>query len=183
MLHSDTCHSAVSPEPSPHSRNAREETMGRGSCPRLLGIAANESMQDFMAITKALADENRVRILLALRSGELCVCQIVELVQLATSTVSRHMSVLKHAGLVQSRKDGRWMYYRLAAAGSSPLARRAIDWASDVLADDRSVLCDAKRLGEICSLDPHSLCAAQTNGRQPCNRNELSPTEESLCTN
>ena len=54
-------------------------------------------MRDFMAITKALADENRVRILLALRQGESCVCQIVELLGLATSTISKHMSILKQA--------------------------------------------------------------------------------------
>ena len=139
-------------------------------------------MQRFMAITKALADENRVRILLALRAGELCVCQIVELVQLATSTVSRHMSVLKHAGLVESRKDGRWMYYRLSGADAPEPVRRAIEWVSQMLADDRSVLHDAKRLGEICSLDPHRLCAAQTNGKQPCSHNQPSRSEELPCS-
>lgn len=140
-------------------------------------------MQRFMAITKALADENRVRILLALRAGELCVCQIVELVQLATSTVSRHMSVLKQAGLVESRKDGRWMYYRLPEADAPELVRQAIEWVSGMLAGDRSVLSDAKRLGEICSLDPHSLCAAQTNGKRACDGNQPSPPEESQCSN
>ena len=58
-------------------------------------------MRDLMAVTKALADESRVRILLALKPGKLCVCQIVELLQLAPSTVSKHMSILKHARLVE----------------------------------------------------------------------------------
>ena len=71
-------------------------------------------MWDFMAVTKALADENRVRMLLALQKQELCVCQIIELVKLAPSTVSKHMSILRSAHLVDARKDGRWMYYRLA---------------------------------------------------------------------
>lgn len=140
-------------------------------------------MQHFMAITKALADENRVRILLALRSGELCVCQIVELVQLATSTVSRHMSVLKHAGLVEARKDGRWMYYRLPASGAPDLIHRAIDWVACMLADDPAVQHDAERLAAICAVDPQRLCAAQTNGKQPCNVNQLSPQEASKCFN
>ena len=69
-------------------------------------------MREFMNITKALADENRVRTLLALRKGELCVCQITELFGLAVSTVSKHLSILYQAGLVESRKDGRWIYYR-----------------------------------------------------------------------
>ncbi len=54
-------------------------------------------MHSFMAITKALADENRIRILLALDGRELCVCQIIELLGLAPSTVSKHMSVLSQA--------------------------------------------------------------------------------------
>ncbi|MDY0167319.1 MAG: metalloregulator ArsR/SmtB family transcription factor [Thermoguttaceae bacterium] len=182
MLHNDTYPPAAILEQAPHSLPAREETTASGSCTRPSGIAAKESMQDFMAITKALADENRVRILLALRSGELCVCQIVELVQLATSTVSRHMSVLKQAGLAESRKDGRWMYYRLPGVDASQLVRRAIEWVSSMLADDCSVRCDAKRLGEICSLDPHKLCAAQTNGKHSCNHNEALSSEEKPCS-
>ena len=72
------------------------------------------SMRDLMAVLKALADENRVRALMALRPGELCVCQIVELLGLAPSTVSKHMAILKQARLVDSRKQERWMFYRLA---------------------------------------------------------------------
>ena len=66
-------------------------------------------MRDLMAVTKALADENRVRILMALEPKELCVCQIVELLDLAPSTVSKHMAILKQARLVdepQGRSDG-----------------------------------------------------------------------------
>ncbi len=174
--------SAAALEPAPRPSPDREATAAGGSFTPQAGSAGKETMQHFMAVTKALADENRVRILLALRSGELCVCQIVELVQLATSTVSRHMSVLKHAGLVESRKDGRWMYYRLPEAGAPELVHRAVEWVSFMLADDRSVQCDAKRLAEICSLDPHSLCAAQTGGKQQCNRNQPSLSEESQCS-
>ena len=67
-----------------------------------------------MNITRALADENRVRALLALRRGELCVCQITELFGLAPSTVSRHLSILFQAGLVESRTEGRAALHRLA---------------------------------------------------------------------
>ena len=75
-------------------------------------------MREFMAAAKALADENRVRVLLFLRGGkELCLCQIVEMLGLAPSTVSKHMAVLYQAGLVESRKEGRWIYYRLPGSG------------------------------------------------------------------
>ena len=73
-------------------------------------------MLDFMAIAKSLADENRVRLLLALQKQELCVCQLIELIGLAPSTVSKHMSILKQAHLVETRKEGRWVYYRARRA-------------------------------------------------------------------
>jgi len=67
-------------------------------------------MRDLLRITKALADPNRVRVLLALQRGELCVCQISELFQLAPSTISKHLSILHNAGLIESRKDERWCF-------------------------------------------------------------------------
>ena len=91
-------------------------------------------MREFMTITKALSDANRVRILLALRRRELCVCQITELFGLAPSTVSKHLSVLNHAGLVQSRKTERWVYYRLADRTAPVTAREALDWVHKSLA-------------------------------------------------
>jgi hypothetical protein len=71
-------------------------------------------MRDVVTIAKALSDENRVRILAILEGRDLCVCQVIELLGLAPSTVSTHLSILKHARLIDGRKHGRWMYYRLA---------------------------------------------------------------------
>jgi ArsR family transcriptional regulator len=65
-------------------------------------------MQAAIDIAKALSDASRVRTLMFLRGGELCVCQIIEMLGLAPSTVSRHMNVLQRAGLVRARKQGRW---------------------------------------------------------------------------
>jgi ArsR family transcriptional regulator len=118
-------------------------------------------MRDFMAITKALADENRVRFLLALQDQELCLCQIVELAGLAPSTVSKHMSILKQARLVESRKEGRWMYYRLAERDAPAAARRAIEWVFRTLADDPQIVSDRKRLEKVLKLDPQALCEKQ----------------------
>src|SRR6218665_2254942 len=81
------------------------------------------TMREFMAITKALSDPNRVRILLSLRRGELCVCQITQLLHLATSTISKLLSILSQAGLILSRKTERWVYYRLPDK-SAPVAVR-----------------------------------------------------------
>ena len=82
-------------------------------------------MRDLMTVIKALADENRVRILWAVQGRELCVCQIVEMLGLAPSTVSKHLSILHQARLLDSRKDGRWMFYR-AADADSPVEAREI---------------------------------------------------------
>ncbi len=125
-------------------------------------------MRDFMAISKALADEQRVRVLLALQRGELCVCQVVELLGLATSTVSKHMSILKQARLVESRKEGRWMYYRLAGDDAPEVVRQATAWVASSLASDPQVLRDKKRLASICTSDPHELCVAQESGKCAC---------------
>lgn len=70
-------------------------------------------MRELLAVTKALSDPNRVRALMALQAGELCVCQVIELLGLAPSTVSKHMAVLCQARLVETRKEGRWVFYRL----------------------------------------------------------------------
>jgi len=63
---------------------------------------------------KALGDETRLRIVALLSHGELCVCHLEAALQLAQPTASRHLSVLRAAGVVDSRRDGSWVYYRLA---------------------------------------------------------------------
>ena len=117
-------------------------------------------MFEFLNISKALADENRVRALLALEGRELCVCQIIELLGLAPSTVSKHMSILKQAYLVAGRKNGRWMYYRLADDQASPEIKEALKWVCRTLANDPQVQKDAGRLKEILKIDPKELCRA-----------------------
>lgn len=114
-----------------------------------------------MNITRALADESRVRTLLALRQGELCVCQITELFGLAPSTISRHLSILSQAGLVQSRKNGRWIYYRLSGRNAPVAVREAIDWVEKALARDPLVARDGRSLTRILKQDPVELCKRQ----------------------
>lgn len=115
-------------------------------------------MNEFMAITKALSDSNRVRVLLALRKGELCVCQITELFGLATSTVSKHLSILSRAGLIRSRKTERWVYYRLPDRGAPVAVREALDWVQKSLGQTAEAVADRKRLRTILKIDPVELC-------------------------
>jgi len=123
-------------------------------------------MFEFLNITKALAEENRVRILLALEVEELCVCQIIELLELAPSTVSKHMSVLRQARLVEGRKDGRWMYYRLADESAPTQVNEALAWLKKSLSPNERIREDAKRLKEILKIDREVLCSQQTRSSE-----------------
>lgn len=118
-------------------------------------------MREFINITKALADSNRVRILLALRKQELCVCQIIELLQLAPSTVSKHLSILNHAGLTESRKTERWIYYRLPDKIAPVAISEALDWVRKSLAETDEATADAKQLIKILQTDPAVICRRQ----------------------
>jgi ArsR family transcriptional regulator len=119
-------------------------------------------MREILDVIKALADASRLRILMALRGGELCVCQIVELLQLAPSTVSKHMSILRQARLVESRKEGRWMYYRLAGRDAPKAVKDAAAWVRRHLSESPQIVRDAKELDRILRMDPEALCKRQS---------------------
>jgi len=105
---------------------------------------------------KALADGNRLRIVLALRDeGELCACQIVALLGVAGPTASRHLARLVDAGLLRSRKDGRWVHYRLdpAFARSGLLA-----WLERAAAGDPAREHDRAALAALVPEDITELC-------------------------
>ena len=122
------------------------------------------AMRDLIRITKALADPNRARVLLALKRGELCVCQISGLFRLAPSTMSKHLSILQQAGLIVSRKSERWVYYRLPGRGAPAVAREAVRWIHKSLAGTAEAAEDVRRLDRILKMDPSMLC------RQQCQR-------------
>jgi ArsR family transcriptional regulator len=118
-------------------------------------------MREFMAITRALSDPSRVRILLALRRKELCVCQITELFGFAPSTMSKHLSILHHAGLIQSRKAERWVHYRLPDRPAPTAVREALDWVHKSLSQTGEAGADAKRLNKILKMDVKEICRRQ----------------------
>jgi ArsR family transcriptional regulator len=106
-------------------------------------------MEKVITIAKALSDSNRLRALMALRKGELCVCHLIELLSLAPSTVSKHMSILKQAGLVKCRKDSRWVYYSLVNNEISPLIKDALNLILTNLDKDPVINTDKKRVKKI----------------------------------
>ena len=122
-------------------------------------------MQTIVDIAKALSDPGRVRALMLLRDGTLCVCQIIEILGLAPSTVSKHMSILRQAGLVESEKRGRWMYYRLVGKTAPKEAQQALKWLIAGLDDDPGVQRDMDKLQKILKIDKEQLCRMQRDGK------------------
>ncbi|MFV2066604.1 MAG: ArsR/SmtB family transcription factor [Pirellulales bacterium] len=118
-------------------------------------------MRELLAVVKALADENRLRILAALDGHELCLCQIVTLLGLATSTVSRHASILQQARLVESRKQGRWTYFRLDEDAPT-VAQEATAMVIRALKRDPRARADRRHLTQILKMDPEELCRKQS---------------------
>ena len=122
-------------------------------------------MHTLLAIAKALSDEHRVRALMSLRGGELCLCQVIEMLGLAPSTVSKHMAILRQAGLVESRKDGRWTFFRLADKDAPTSIREATRWVQNSLRDDRQTREDARRLKAVRKMSTEDLCACYHRAR------------------
>jgi ArsR family transcriptional regulator, arsenate/arsenite/antimonite-responsive transcriptional repressor len=118
-------------------------------------------MKELLFITKALSDGNRLRVVVALMDQkELCVCQITEMLRLATATVSRHMSVLQNAQLVISRKECRWVYYRLDESFPKILRQ----WIMSSLENSKEIEIDRKTMETILSYEPDDLCKKQKKG-------------------
>ena len=95
-----------------------------------------DQLADVAAVGLAISDPGRLRLLISLAGRSLCVCQMTELLGLAPSTVSKHLSILKAAGLVTESKKGRWVYHELCCAECD--CRPIVDWARQMLCAIRS---------------------------------------------
>ena len=79
-------------------------------------------IRQFISVMKALRDPNRVKIVKMLQHGELCVCEIQEALETSQPTASKHLKILEEADLLNSRKEGLWVYYRLDDGSKNPYA-------------------------------------------------------------
>jgi ArsR family transcriptional regulator len=114
-------------------------------------------MEQLTARLKALSDRNRLRMVAALLlHEELCGCQLTDLIQVSAATASRHLGILIASSLVDSRKEGRWVYYRLRR--ELPELRGLIAWIEDQLLGDPVVMRDLQSLEAITSVAPELLC-------------------------
>lgn len=112
-------------------------------------------MEDKVKFFKTLSDSNRLRILKMLQTKPLCVCEITNVLGLATSTVSQHLKILKESGFILEEKDGKWVNYLLNPRPSdsriSTLLMSLDFWIADqslniddkkrVLESDRNIIC------------------------------------------
>jgi DNA-binding transcriptional ArsR family regulator len=137
-------------------------------------------LRDYGIVLKAAADPNRARILKMLERGEMCVCQIAAVLRLSQSTVSKHLYLLRAAGLVEERKDGRWLYCRIAGSPVNDYALPLLSLIRGWLAGDATMLADAGRAAKIrqipveqlCSLDPQEISAEEPATMSPGNGGE-----------
>jgi len=116
-------------------------------------------MRDFELTMKAVGDPTRTRILKLLEGGGLCVCQVQAVLGLAPSTVSKHLTVLKLAGLVEDRRDGKWIEYALVEHARHPHAKPVLGLLRGTLDRDPTVLADRRRLREIKAIPLTELCS------------------------
>jgi len=107
-----------------------------------------------IACLKALGDENRIRMIMLLLEGELCVCQLEEVLGISQPLVSRHLSILKQAGLVTARREGKLMYYAVTRQGRSGGKLGLVHLLKNAMKEDALILQDRKRLKDCPS--PHT---------------------------
>ena len=98
---------------------------------------------------KALSDSNRIRILKMLEARPLCVCEMTAVLNLATSTVSKHLSILRDASLIIDEKDGKWVNYRLNLNSPDLKINQLSLMIKDWLADDPTVFADAELVKKV----------------------------------
>jgi len=105
----------------------------------------NYELRQMEAMFKALADETRLRILGLLLAGEVCVCDIHESLKIPQPKASRHLAYLRRSGLVDTRREGLWIHYRLATT-SDPVLAALADAVRHALAHVEAIRKDGDRL-------------------------------------
>jgi DNA-binding transcriptional ArsR family regulator len=115
-------------------------------------------LETFETVAKAVADPSRMRILKLLEGGQLCVCQITAVLDLAPATVSKHLTALKTAGLVQQRRNGKWVYYRLAERDFNAYAVPFLALLRASLSDDPTMIKDQRLLAAMKEIPLQTLC-------------------------
>jgi len=100
-------------------------------------------------IFKALSDPNRLRILKMLQTKSLCVCEITDVLRLATSTVSKHLSILKSTGFIIETKDGKWVNYLINPHPSDARISSVLSTLDFWISDDQLIISDKQKVQKV----------------------------------
>ncbi len=98
---------------------------------------------------QALGDNTRLRLLNLMDDQEICVCYFVEILGGPQPKISRHLAYLRNAGIVEARRDGKWIHYRIVMPpniGAAQVLRQTLAW----MKDERSMQADRSRLSKAC---------------------------------
>lgn len=112
-------------------------------------MAVKSSPFNMERFFQALGDNTRLRLLNLMGEQEICVCYFVEVLGGPQPKISRHLAYLRRAGIVEARRDGKWMHYRIAMPsniGASQFLRQTLDW----LGRDKRMQADKARLTRVC---------------------------------
>jgi ArsR family transcriptional regulator len=114
---------------------------------------------DLVTLFAALADPTRLRLLNMMDGRDVCVCYFVEILQQGQPKISRHLAYLRRAGIVEARRDGKWMHYRIERPADAKAAS-ILDVTLQSFKTDRVMQADLARLGRACC-EPQRFVALQ----------------------
>jgi ArsR family transcriptional regulator len=109
----------------------------------------NNSIKENTKLFKALSDPNRLRILKMLQSKSLCVCEITAVLNLATSTVSKHLSILRDSGFIIEEKDGKWVNYMVNPKPSDQRVSSVLSTLDFWISDDNLIITDKQKIQKV----------------------------------
>ena len=110
------------------------------------------SMKEIAHILKALSDETRLRIVKLLQARELCVCELIQVLDMSQPRISRHLSILKNAGLVNDRREGKWVHYSLTNGNGNNLNQIILKTMAVIGNDALTVQNDQENLNKAVKL-------------------------------
>ena len=105
--------------------------------------------RDYVNIFKALSDPNRIRIVKMLAERELCMCEIRSMLELSNSTVSKHLTILRDAGLLLDMKDGKWVNFRLNNKPDNLFIKSLLGLIKKSFGDDEAIQKDIAKLKQV----------------------------------
>ena len=111
-------------------------------------------MRELIKVFKALSDETRIRMLELLSQGELCVCEIMQALEISQTRASRNLGILRDAGLLQDRRDGQWVHYSVRKEVATEYLK-LLELVTSLLKEDQTLVEDKKRLKMAVKIEGH----------------------------